>query len=58
MMTREKMKAIQAEPKDQVIRHHSCTCGSAPGTKPEHRTTEPLIRTQTGYACSRCGREA
>jgi hypothetical protein len=57
-MTREKMRAIQAAHPNPVIRFHSCTCGAAPGTKPGHRTTEPLVRTEKGYRCSRCGRDA
>lgn len=61
-MTRERMLAIQALPKS-TRRHHSCTCGDAPGTKPEFRTTMPLVRLNPGhrvakYGCSRCRREA
>lgn len=57
-MTKARMHQIQREPKNPVLRFHSCTCGAAPGAKPEHQTTEPLRRTEKGYRCTRCGREA
>lgn len=59
-MTRKRMLAVQSVPKRPVRRFHSCTCGDAPGTKPEDRTTQPLIRgpKPDTYLCARCGRES
>ncbi len=48
-MTREKMRAIQALPTQQIVRVHSCACG------------QPLVRVAprdaaNRYRCTRCGR--
>jgi predicted SprT family Zn-dependent metalloprotease len=56
-MTKAKMLAIQAVPSRPIYRVHSCTCGAAPGTKPEFRVTEPIVRDGKVYRCSRCRRE-